>query len=298
MNAIEINNLDFSYRAKESILQNINMHIPKGCIYGFLGSNGAGKTTTLKLILNLLKNKSQGEIQVMGKDVSNNYPNYLHHVGSLIEDASIYKHLNARKNLEIWRNYYNVEKTRIDEVLEIIGLPDTKKKTRDFSTGMKQRLGLGIAMIHNPDILILDEPTNGLDPMGINDLRLLLNRLRDNGKTILLSSHILSEVEKIVDQIGIIKNGSIAFEGTVDQLKSMAAEDAIVMVSVDNIEKASMLLSKKYEVTMIADYIQVSISSKEDINDIAKELINNGLHIYELNRPKNDLENVFMKLAK
>ena len=187
MNGIEINELDFAYKQKELILSQVTMNVPQGCIYGFLGANGAGKTTTLKLILNLLKNKSKGTIKVLGKDVNMHYPSYLGHIGSLIENVSIYSHLTAKENLKIWSNYYDLQPKRTDEVLEIIGLENvSKKKVRNFSTGMKQRLGLGISIMHNPEILILDEPTNGLDPMGINNLREFLQNLRDEGKTILI----------------------------------------------------------------------------------------------------------------
>ena len=299
MNGIEINELDFAYKQKELILSQVTMNVPQGCIYGFLGANGAGKTTTLKLILNLLKNKSKGTIKVLGKEVNMHYPSYLGHIGSLIENASIYSHLTAKENLKIWSNYYDLQPKRNDEVLEIIGLENvSKKKVRNFSTGMKQRLGLGISIMHNPEILILDEPTNGLDPMGINNLREFLQNLRDEGKTILISSHILSEIEKLVDRIGIIKNGSILFEGTIERLSTLAMSGSKVIVSIDNVEKAKQILQGHFATEIEGDQLYVSTSSQDDINHIVRLIIDNNLKLYEVQQPKKTLETIFMNLVK
>jgi len=275
------------------------MNVPVGSIYGFLGPNGAGKTTTLKLMLNLLKNKRKGSISVLGNDISTHYPAYLEQIGSLIEEASLYSHLTAKQNLKIWSNYYKSTFSRIEEVLKIIGLAHTaNKKVRDFSTGMKQRLGLGISIMHDPEILILDEPTNGLDPLGINELRELLQKLRNQGKTILLSSHILSEVEKLVNHVGIIKNGSIVFEGTLDQLNKMTMLESNIKVLVDDTESAIQLLQNQYSTQIIDDHLLISITSKKDINHIVRMLIDNDIQLYEIIQPKINLETIFMKLAK
>jgi len=298
MNGIEIKDLDFAYNKKEPILRQVNMNVPQGSIYGFLGANGAGKTTTLKLILNLIKNKSKGSIKVLGEDIATYYPTYLNHIGSLIENASIYGHLTAKENLKLWSNYYDLDSKRGDEVLEIIGLEkSSKKKVKNFSTGMKQRLGLGISIIHDPEILILDEPTNGLDPMGINNLREFLQNLRSQGKTILISSHILSEIEKLVDHIGIIKNGSILFEGTIEKLSELALSDTKVMVSVDDLEKAQLILTDLYSSSIDEGQLHVSISSRDDINQIVRLIIDNEIGIHEIHQPKKTLENIFMNLV-
>jgi len=299
MNAIEIQNLDFSYRNKEPLLQDIHMHIPEGSIYGFLGPNGAGKTTTLKLILNLLKHTSKGSIEVLGKDVKTGYPSYLKHIGSLIEDASVYEHLSASKNLRIWKHYYKLPDLRIDEVLETVGLRDAgNKKVQDFSTGMKQRLGLGIAIMHDPKILILDEPTNGLDPMGIRELRALLKRLRDQGKTILLSSHILSEVEKLVDYIGVINSGRIVFEGSLEQLNTVAKQEYFITIQVDDLNKAQQVLSEHFPTEILINELSVAIPSKTEINTVARILLDNDVELHALNQVKMNLETLFMSLAK
>ena len=217
-NIIHIENLTFGYSSNELVINGLNLDVPKGSIYGFLGANGAGKTTTLKMILSLIKSYS-GKISVFGKNTKSEYPKYLQQVGSLIENPSFYGHLSAKENLKIWSNYFHSDQNRIQEVLDIVDLgKHSNKKTEQYSTGMKQRLGLATALLHDPQLLILDEPTNGLDPMGIIELRKVLNRLNDEGKTIILSSHILPEVEKIVSHLGILKNGGLVFEGTIAEL--------------------------------------------------------------------------------
>lgn len=299
MNAIDINGLEFSYSKNENLLQNLNMNVPQGSIYGFLGPNGAGKTTTLKLILSLLKNKSRGKIFVLGNDISSDYPNYLSNIGSLIEEPSIYGHLTAKENLKLWTNYHMLDGNRSEEVLSIVGLTHaSNKKVSKFSTGMKQRLGLGVALIHDPEILILDEPTNGLDPMGINELRTLLISLRNKGKTILLSSHILSEVEKLVDYVGIIKNGTIVFEGTLEALNDIVILESNITIVVDDCIIANEVLEPHFSSQIIDNQLSIAISSNNDVNKIVRLLLDNNIQLYEVNLPKKSLETIFMKLAK
>ena len=299
MNAVEIHELDFAYKKKAPILNKVNMIVPQGCIYGFLGANGAGKTTTLKLILNLLKNKSKGTIKVLGQDIGIHYPSYLSQIGSLIENASLYSHLTAKENLKLWCNYFDIAPVRVDEVLEIIGLQNSSmKNVRDFSTGMKQRLGLGISIMHNPEIYILDEPTNGLDPLGINNLRHFLQNLRNEGKTILISSHILSEIEKLVDYIGIIKNGSILFEGTIERLNELAMSNTKVIVKVDEIKRSESILKEHFTTTIQGNHLHISTSSKDDINRIVRLIIDHDIRLHEVRQPKKTLETIFMNLVK
>ena len=221
MSAIHLENIRFGYQKNELVLSGINLDVPKGSIYGFLGANGAGKTTSIRLILGLLK-PLRGQVSIFGRDIRETYPKHLRQVGSLIENPSLYEHLSAMDNLRIWSKYFEVDSKRIPEVLDLVDLTKAKnKKTSDFSTGMKQRLGLATALLHDPKLLILDEPTNGLDPLGIIDLRGILQKLQAAGKTILLSSHILSEVEKLVSRIGIIQNGKVVFEGKMKELQAL-----------------------------------------------------------------------------
>jgi len=195
------------------------MTVPTGAIYGFLGPNGAGKTTTLRLILGLLRRQS-GQIHVFGQGLEHNRAAVLSRIGSSIEVPSIYDALTAAENLEVWRLAFGCDRSRIGTVLELVGLTETgAKRASQFSLGMKQRLAIAIALLHQPRLLILDEPTNGLDPHGIIEVRKLLRKLnQEQGITVLVSSHLLSEIEKLVTHLGIINRGRMAFEGTLAEL--------------------------------------------------------------------------------
>jgi lantibiotic transport system ATP-binding protein len=193
-------------------LREVDLSVPGGAIYGFLGPNGAGKTTTLRLLLGLLR-RQQGTIELFGLRLEQHRREILRQLGSSIETPSLYGHLTAAENLEVWRRVYRCDHRRICAVLEMVELAATGSKRVDqFSLGMKQRLGIAIALLHEPSLLILDEPTNGLDPQGILDMRRLLVWLnRERGVTILISSHILSEVERLVTHVGVIQRARCAF---------------------------------------------------------------------------------------
>jgi len=297
MSVIHLNQINFSYTKNVTILDSINLNVPEGSIYGFLGANGAGKSTTLRLILGLIKAQS-GTISMFGEEIRKTYPNHLSKVGSLIESASLYDHLSATDNLKIAAKYYNTPTSSINEVLKKVKLEHTaKKKTKDFSTGMKQRLGLAIALLHNPEILILDEPTNGLDPNGIIELRQILKTLNEEGKTILLSSHILSEVEKIVSRLGIIKNGSIVFEGSIAELQELRGKNIEVHFIVSDSTAASKLLSI-YDFKIIDDHrFTVTVNDKNTISKIINQLVNHHVEIFEVTPQSNDLENMFLSMT-
>lgn len=191
-------------------VNNISLKIKKNSVYGLLGPNGAGKSTTLKMITGMLR-KSSGEILFEGHNWSRND---LRNVGALIEGAPLYGNLTARENLKVRTTVLGLPDKRIDEVLEIVDLKNTgKKRAQQFSMGMKQRLGIAIALLNNPKLLILDEPTNGLDPFGIQELRELIRSFPKQGITVILSSHILSEVEQVVQEIGIISGGILGYQG-------------------------------------------------------------------------------------
>jgi ABC-2 type transport system ATP-binding protein len=196
-NIIKTTGLNYYFSKAAQTLFDINLDVKEGSIYGFLGPNGAGKTTTLRLLLGLLR-KQEGSIEIFGKSFEQHSIEILRNVGSLIEQPSLYAHLTAKENLEIYRKVYGCSSNRINEVLEMVGLAYTKnKKTKQFSLGMKQRLSIALALLPQPKLLILDEPTNGLDPNGIIETRELIKRLNTEfGTTILVSSHILAEVEK------------------------------------------------------------------------------------------------------
>ncbi|MEJ7780010.1 MAG: ATP-binding cassette domain-containing protein [Daejeonella sp.] len=202
---IETNKLSFKFK-DEFILNNLNLKIEKGSIYGFLGPNGAGKTTTIRLLLGLLPSKNN-TIKLFTEDLSSmNSTKVFSKIGSLIEHPSLYEHLSAWDNLEITRRLRNIDKQRMNEVLEMVNLTNASKKlVKNYSLGMKQRLGLALALISKPELLILDEPINGLDPAGIIEIReLLLSLNKEQGITIFLSSHLLPEIEKLVTHLGIL----------------------------------------------------------------------------------------------
>ena len=297
MSAIILENIYFAYRRGEPILKDVNITVPEGSIYGFLGANGAGKSTTLRLILSLMKPQS-GKISMFGGDIKNTYPKHLNRIGSLIENASLYQHLTAKDNLKIASKYFNVETSKIDPVLELVSLQDAKKKKiKDFSTGMKQRLGLALGLLHDPDILILDEPTNGLDPNGIIVLRKILNNLSASGKTILLSSHILSEVEKIVSNIGIINNGTIAFEGSIQELQKFKSKNLGIKFKVSDSSKV-IALFPDLKIQRKDDHtIELTLNSQEDLPALIKKLVRHDIDIYEVVPISSDLENMFLSVT-
>ena len=210
---IQTKNLNKSYE-KQEVNKDISLLVPKNSIYGLLGPNGAGKSTLLKMLTGMI-NPTSGEIIYKEKPWSRND---LLEIGSLIEQSPIYENLTARENLKVRTLLYNLPDSRIEDVLEIVNLTNTgNKKAGKFSMGMKQRLGIAIALLNNPKLLILDEPTNGLDPIGIGDLRELIKSFPKKGITVIISSHILSEVEQIADYIGIIANGQLWYQEKVQE---------------------------------------------------------------------------------
>ena len=205
---------------KQTAVNGVSLNIPKGQVYGLLGPNGAGKSTTLKMITGILK-PTDGEIYFDGKPWSRDA---LSEIGALIENPPIYDNLSARENLKVRALLLGVGNERIDEVLKIVSLENTgKKKAGQFSLGMKQRLGIAMALLGSPKLLILDEPTNGLDPIGIEELRELIRSFPKQGITVILSSHILSEVQLIADHVGIISDGILGYEGPLDQNTDLEA---------------------------------------------------------------------------
>ena len=210
---IQTKNLNKSYK-KQEVNKDISLLVPKNSIYGLLGPNGAGKSTLLKMLTGMI-NPTSGEIIYKEKPWSRND---LLEIGSLIEQSPIYENLTARENLKVRTLLYNLPDSRIEDVQEIVNLTNTgNKKAGKFSMGMKQRLGIAIALLNNPKLLILDEPTNGLDPIGIGDLRELIKSFPKKGITVIISSHILSEVEQIADYIGIIANGQLWYQEKVQE---------------------------------------------------------------------------------
>lgn len=295
---IETKNLHYRFSHGQVAVDQVSLCVPEGSIYGFLGPNGAGKTTTLRLLLGLLK-KQQGDVRFFGTSFHNDRRAVLARVGSMIETPSVYGHLSARNNLRIWAQIQGCTEERITEVLELVGLLDSGRKKADaFSLGMKQRLGIAVALLHQPNVLILDEPTNGLDPTGIVEIRALLRRLNQSHQmTILISSHILSEVEKLVTHIGVINQGKMMFQGTLAELGSRQSS-GVLLETGDNASALTILdqLGITYERT--GSFLQLPILKKQEISEIIFQFSKSGIPIYRVEQRTKTLEAIFMDLIK
>ena len=239
MNIIETRNLTKTY-GEFTAVSDLNLHIRKGSVYGFLGPNGAGKSTTMKMFLGLTR-PTDGSFHIDGKTYPSDRVSILKEVGSFIEAPAFYGNLTGEENLDIIRNILGLPKSSVYDVLELVGLTEYRKRlAKKYSLGMKQRLGLAGALIGRPPILILDEPTNGLDPVGIHEIRTLIRSLpRKYDCTVLVSSHLLPEVELMADDIGILNHGRLLFEGTMEELKSSARDAGF---PTDNLEDTFLAL--------------------------------------------------------
>jgi ABC-2 type transport system ATP-binding protein len=294
---IKTSALSYSYSKDIKTLFDINLDVKRGTIYGFLGPNGSGKTTTLALLLGLLQG-AEGEIRIFDRDASRQKKEILKKIGSLIEAPSLYGHLTAKENLEVYRSVYEVSYLRIEEVLKLVGLGDTKAKmVKQFSLGMKQRLAVALALLPNPELLILDEPTNGLDPTGIVEFRELIKRLnRTQEITILVSSHILSEVEKMVSHIGIIFKGKMVFQGAISELHGLQKHQLRLLLNTSDNNTAIRIL-EQYQPTLENDSLSIHLSDAAEAATISRKLIMNNVDIYMLHPIKNDLEQLYINLT-
>lgn len=299
MNCIETSQLTHHYSANETAVDNVALLVPDGSIYGFLGPNGAGKTTTLRLILGLIK-KQSGTISIFGKSFGENRLDILRNIGSLIESPSLYGHLTAHENLLILQKIYQCPIERIDEVLALVGLSNTgKKRAGKFSLGMKQRLSIAMALLNNPKLLVLDEPTNGLDPQGILEMRELLKQLnREKGITIIISSHLLAEIEKIATHVGIINHGKLIFQGTMSELNNKQIESSSIIIDTNDNARAMDVISRFTSTAQMQNKkIVLPLLGRNVVAEMNKALIQQQLDVYELSIVKNDLESIFFNLV-
>jgi ABC-2 type transport system ATP-binding protein len=294
---IKTSGLSYQYSKEIKTLSCINLQVERGSIYGFLGPNGSGKTTTLSLLLGLLNNQ-QGDIEIFGQHLHANRINILKKIGSLIEAPSVYGHLTAKENLEVYRPVYGASKERVAEVLDLVGLGDTGNKVANkFSLGMKQRLSIALALLPNPELLILDEPSNGLDPAGIIELRELIKKLNKTyGITILISSHLLSEVEKMVSHVGIIVKGKMLFQGPLAELHLFQKKSLRYLINTSDNEIAFKLL-QEYNPEKEGDTFSISFQDQKQIASIHRTLSQSHLEVYLLQPKKNDLEQLFIDLT-
>ena len=298
---IETNNLSKIY-SKKPVVNSVNMHVEKGKIYGLLGKNGAGKTTTMCMLLNLTR-PTGGEISLFGKDPKKCSKEIYSNIGSIIETPGFYENLTAYENLKIiakLRGDYNP--LNISLILEMVNLENVKsKKFKDFSLGMKQRLGIAAAIMHSPELLILDEPINGLDPFGIKEIRALLKRLsREYGITILISSHILSEIENIADVIGFMDGGMLIEEITKEELYGRL--DKFVEFEVSDVGLAGNIL-KKLELKEDVDFTYgpggvIRLYSNLDLRDKFNMLfVKSGIDVKKVNLCEENLEDFFTRFV-
>jgi len=275
------------------------MTIKKGDIYGFIGKNGAGKTTLIRMITGLIKPTS-GTVEVFGQPVSKGNKDFLERIGTIIEFPGFYQNLTARENLEIHRRLMKVtDKKRIEEVLELVNLQDVPDKmVKGFSLGMKQRLGIARALLHSPEFLILDEPTNGLDPLGIKEIRqLIIDLAKVHGITILVSSHILSEIHQMVTKIGIINNGHLLEEVDYEAIKER--NRYFIEAKVSNDKKAAYLLENNLAIenySVIQPGIIRIYERLEESSFINRMFIENDVDVAEIRLSKDTLEEYFLKL--
>ena len=282
------------------VVNDVNIHVPKGAIYGFVGPNGAGKSTVMKMILNLIQPEA-GEVQLFGEKVTDQSYEVFKRVGSIIENPYFYEKMTARQNLELHCDYMGFpNKERIDEVLQMVDLQNVEgKQIRHYSLGMKQRLAIARAILAKPEFLILDEPINALDPEGIREMRTLFQRLnREEGTTIFISSHILSEVDLIADTIGIIQHGKLLTELPIEEIHKRQTE--YISLQVDDVTHAAALL-EKMGITNFSvvdkEFIRIYGS---DISDkaLSKALIENGIGLESLGRKHDTLEDYFFQLTE
>lgn len=278
-------------------VDNVNMTIKKGDIYGFIGQNGAGKTTLIRLITGLI-HKSGGEIELLGANEENELNKARTMVGSLIESPSLYTNMTARENLEVSRLVRNIPgKKCIDEVLELVGLKDVeKKKVKNFSLGMRQRLGIANALMGNPKLLILDEPINGLDPMGIVEIRELLKKInKEKDMTILISSHILSELSELATTYGIISNGKLIEEITAKQLSEKCRQ--YIDLKVDDTTRAVILLERELGISdyeVLEDSNIKVFSNLDNVGEVNSLLSRSGIIVESISVKGENLEEYFM----
>ena len=292
---VQTQNLSKTYGAINCV-NKVNLHVQEGEIYGFLGPNGAGKTTTLKMLLGLIK-PSEGEIRIFRENLSEHRPSILQRTGSLIESPSYYGHLTGLENMQVMQRLRNVPDKNVHEVLRIVRLENQKdKKAEQYSLGMKQRLGIAMALLAFPKLLILDEPTNGLDPAGIGEIRELIKSLPARyGITVLLSSHLLSEIEQIATSVGIISEGNLLFQGSMASLQQKN-RSTIFLKTGDN-AKARQLLNPGYSPVQSGSRLEFNNLEDTEVAEVNRLLVEHNIPVTRIEEQKKSLEDIFLNLT-
>lgn len=297
---VSTNQLSKKYKDVFSV-KNLNMEVHHGEIYGFLGPNGAGKTTTIRMLLGLIR-PSKGKVSIFNKDLQKNRFTILKEVGSLVESPSYYGKLTAAENIEIVRSLLDVDKKSVDDVLKIVRLHQVKDRlVKDYSLGMKQRLGIAMALLGNPQLLVLDEPTNGLDPAGIQEMRELIKQLsREREMTVLISSHLLSEIDQMATEVGIINKGELIFQDKMDVLREKSSDS--ILIRVNEPLKAQTILKKEGIISHMEKAKQMLTLSThmkdEEIAYINDLLVRHHISVYRIEEKKKSLEEIFLQFTR
>ena len=295
---IDTQGLSFNF-GNQQVVKSLSLQVPEGSIYGFLGPNGAGKTTTIKLLLNLLKT-DQGSIRVFDKDLQNDRIDILSQIGALIEQPAIYGHLTGKENLMNRALLLQVPESRVDEMLALVHLKDAaNKKAGKYSLGMKQRLGIALALLSDPKLLILDEPTDGLDPNGIIEIRELLIRLVTKyKKTVFVSSHLLAEVERMATHVGIIDKGELLFQGSIKDLEAISQPQIQIEVA-NTVDAANFLKKQGLTVNDLSeDHLTMPFTSKIQMGEINALLNRNNFQVFAIQKVQKDLEKLFLDITQ
>ncbi|MFF2177248.1 ATP-binding cassette domain-containing protein [Lysinibacillus sp. NPDC058147] len=293
---VQTQNLTKKYGSINSV-NKVDLRVQEGEIYGFLGPNGAGKTTTLKMLLGLIK-PSEGTINIFGGSLNKYRSSILQRTGSLIESPSYYGHLTGLENMRVMQRLRNVPDKNIHEALRIVRLENQKdKKAEQYSLGMKQRLGIAMALLAFPKLLILDEPTNGLDPAGIGEIRELIKSLPARyGITVLLSSHMLSEIDQIATSVGIISDGNLLFQGSMESLRKKG-RSAILLKTGDNTKAEKLLLTQGYSLTKSGSRLEFDNLQDEEVAEINRFLVGHYIPVTRIEEQKKSLEDIFLELT-
>ncbi len=299
---LEIKNVS-KYFGRKKVLDNISLDVKSGEIYGFLGPNGAGKTTTIKMILGLLY-IDEGEIKINGYSVKKEFEKAMTYIGGIVENPDLYGYMSGLDNLKLYARIRNVDKNRIDEVVKLVNLEKRiNEKVSKYSLGMKQRLGLALTLLHSPRVLILDEPTNGLDPTGIKDLRNILKNIAINDNVaVFISSHLLSEMELMCDKVAVIENGKlIKVENLKKDENEVTTYIADYVLETADIEETMQILQKEsIELKRQKEDNKVLLLKidKEKVPFIIKTLVDNNVKIYQIAEKLQSLEDVFFGVTE
>ena len=306
--AIETHDLRKSYRTRKGRLiavAGLDLKVPAAGVHGFLGPNGSGKTTTIRLLLGLIRADS-GDMKVFGEDVPQRLPNVIDRIGAIVEQPKFFPSFSGRKNLQLLASGIGAPAPRVGQVLEEVGLGyRAKSKYRTYSLGMKQRLAIAATLLKDPDLLIFDEPTNGLDPAGIHEIRATMRGLADSGKTVLVSSHILNEVQQVADTVSIIGRGRLLAQGDVDDILEAGAQESARVGIADPARAATVLAESGFAVSTLPDgMLTVAAGARAgqsatdlDLAKITRVLAEHQLYVFELTPVRADLESVFLELT-